>query len=301
MKHYFITGATGFIGTALATHLAENNLVYALAINESEADNLPNHPNIIPVIGDLLLGKIDNPPTQIDYFIHLAWLAMSTPDSVERNSAHIQLSNLSIAINAAELAIKCNSNKFVFVGSNQEYVVGTDSIDGSVTMASTYGVMKYCARHICRLLSKDKMEFNAVAFTNVFGVGDYSKRTANLFIHNLLCNKPLKLIEGNNLYDWTYIDDAVEGLIAVAERGISNKQYYIGSRHMPTFKEIITRVRDIINPEAELRFGEYSDNTYTDYTNFDLELLYKDTQYECSTDFKTAILKTAEWVKSLKW
>ena len=175
------------------------------------------------------------------------------------------------------------------------------NVDGTIARASIYGVCKLCARELCNVLLKDSMEFVATAFTNVFGVGDRSKRTANFFIHKLLMGQSLDLIEGDNAYDWTYIDDAVEGLIVVGEKGKNGKQYYIGSRVPLKFKEILTRVRDIICPTAELNFGKYNDNTYTDYSCFDLDALYNDTGFECRTDFREAVLKTAEWVKTMNW
>ena len=109
------------------------------------------------------------------------------------------------------------------------------------------------------------------------------------------------MITGENLYDWVYIDDAVDGLIAVSKQGIAGKQYYIGNRILRTFKEIILNVRDIINPEGDLNFGKYSDATYTDYNEFDLDALYRDTGFECKISFEEGVLKTSEWVKELEW
>ena len=112
--------------------------------------------------------------------------------------------------------------------------------------------------------------------------------------------KDLNLIEGTNLHDWTYIDDAVDGLIAVAERGKNGRQYYIGSRKLRKFSEIIRDVRDIVNPNSKLLFGTYPENSFVDYSKIDLELLYKDTGFECCTNFKKSIIKTMEWIKSRK-
>ncbi len=298
MKKVVVTGAGGFIGGALTKVLSEDNLVYAIVYSDQEKSMLFKSPNIIPIVGDLndweMIARQIDASEEIDVFYHLAWGGIS---SAAYKDIEIQKENITMSINSAKLAKSLGCKKFVFAGTNQEYLMSQSLLDNTVTNASVYGICKMCARNICQVMLKDVMKFNSTAFTNVFGVGDFSKRTANFFISKLMSGESLNLIEGNNKYDWIYIDDAVEGLIEVGNKGINGKQYYIGSRVIPTFKEILIKVRDIIFPEAILNFGAYNDNTYTDYSKFDLDALYNDTGFECKADFKESILKTAKWVK----
>lgn len=301
MMTCFITGAGGFIGSALSKKLAENgNKVYALLYSEKEKIRYNSEKNITLLIGNLnnhkeILSEVNE---KIDCFIHLAWAGISSADY---KNILIQKSNLEMSICAVMLAKGLKAKRFIFCGSNQEYLVSKNTIDNSLSPASVYGTCKLCARKICEILCKDIMIFNATAFTNVFGIGDYSKRTANFFISKLLKKEPLDLIEGNNLYDWIYVTDAVEGLIAVSQKGINGKQYYIGSRELRTFKDIVIDVRNIISPETALNFGKFNDPSFTDYSRFDLNAIYYDTGFECRADFRESILKTAEWVKTLNW
>lgn len=298
MKTAIVTGAGGFIGGALVQRLSTDNFVYAVVLNEREKRRLPLSPNIQPIIGDLndweVIAEQLDTGKNIDSVYHLAWGGIS---STEYKSIEIQKENIEMSLHTAVLAKTVSAKKFIFAGTNQEYLVSKSALDGTVSNASVYGVCKHCARDLCHVLLRDTMEFNSTAFTNVFGPGDFSKRTANLFIGKLLRGEALDLIEGNDPYDWTFIDDAVEGLVAVGERGINGKQYYIGSRAIPKFKSILIKVRDTLCPSAELRFGKFADNTYTDYSKFDLDALYRDTGFECKADFRESILKTAEWVK----
>ncbi len=298
MKKVIVTGAGGFIGGALTRALSKDCTVYAIAYNESEKSRLVRNPNVIPIVGDLNRWKDIKDQLRdvldIDVFYHLAWGGIS---SAAYKDINVQKGNIQMSIAAAELASAIGCRKFVFSGTNQEYLVSECLVDGTVTESSVYGICKLCARKLTQVLLKDRMEFNATAFTNVYGPGDFSQRTANFFIGKLLNKEPLSLITGNHPYDWTYIDDAVSGLIAVGEKGVNGKQYYIGSRTIPTFKEILIKVRDILYPEGVLNFGAYFDPSYTDYSKFDLDALYNDADFECRADFKESILKTAGWIR----
>ena len=301
MKTIIVTGAGGFIGRRLTERLSREYRVYAIVYDERENSLLPTSENIVPIIGDLndweaLAKKL--PAEPVNLFYHLAWGGIS---SAAYKDIRVQKGNIDLSVNTALLARTVGCGRFIFAGTNQEYLVSPSAVDGTACNASIYGICKKSARGLCQVLLRDVARFNATAFTNVFGPGDFSKRTANLFIGKLLRGESLDLIEGTNKYDWTFVDDAVEGLAAVGERGLNGKQYYIGSRRPPTFRQILTEVRDTLCPGAELHFGKYIDNTYTDYSKFDLDALYNDTGFECRSDFRESILKTAEWVKTLNF
>ena len=161
-----------------------------------------------------------------------------------------------------------------------------------------YGLAKQAAGDLLKAIAiKYNIHFNKVLFTNVFGIGDYSTRSTNTFIKQLLSGEDLRLIDGEHKHDWIYIDDAVQGMLAILKKGNNGMSYYVGNRKLNSFREIITEVRDILSPKAGLYFGCYDDNGYIDYSQIDLEALYRDTGFECKSDFKESIMKTAEWLK----
>ena len=47
----------------------------------------------------------------------------------------------------------------------------------------------------------------------------------------------------------------------------------------------------------ELKFGEFKDDSFIDYSSININELYEDTDYLVNSNFKTDILKTIEWLK----
>ena len=132
-----------------------------------------------------------------------------------------------------------------------------------------------------------------------YGIGNDSKQLINILIKNCYEGVPTKLIKGDNMYDIAYIEDIVEAIYKISLLGRNMRAYYIGHRKLKTFKELVTEIRDIVNPSAELLFGEYNDTLNMDYKYTDLEALYLDTGFECKANLKETIIQQAEWLKSI--
>lgn len=300
MKNVVITGAVGFIGKALVSEfLNDGYMVFGVVKDARQAKCLPEHAGIRPVICDFSdyknLSRYIN--ADIEYFIHLAWAGVS---GTESRNIEAQISNIEAACVALDQAKILHAKRFLFVGSSYQYRMEAYIQDGQMlfTRKNIYGLAKQTATDLLRARSiENDMFFNSALFTNVFGVGDCSMRTTNVFIKQLLKGEDLILIDGTHKHDWTYIDDAVRGIRAILEKGKNRKSYYVGGRELITFKEIITEVRNIVNPSVDLKFGYYDDKSYIDYSFIDLDELYRDTGFECKADFRESILKTTQWIK----
>lgn len=301
MKNVVITGAGGFIGKAIAAELLNNGCkVFGVVKDTKETGYLPNHMRMYPIVCDFedygKLGSYIN--ANIEYFIHLAWAGVSGAESRDMS---VQISNIKAACTALDQAKTMGAKRFLLAGSSYQYRMEAYLQDGQMMFArkNIYGLAKQAATDLLRAGAiENGIHFNTVLFTNVFGVGDHSMRSTNTFIKQLLSGKDLELIEGGHEHDWTYIDDAVMGIRAILEQGKNGKSYYVGRRQLITFRDIITEVRDIVNPHSDLKFGYYDDKGYIDYSLIDLDELYRDTGFECKADFKESILKTTEWVAS---
>ena len=211
------------------------------------------------------------------------------------------MNNAKYACDALLQAAKINCKRFILIGTivqleAKKYLL---SDEGIPRFSCIYGAAKNTAEILCRIEAEHlSIGWNLAVLSSVYGIGDTSGMIENTLIKSFLSNQTPKLVEGNNYYDCTYVDDIVDGLIAIANKGIKNKTYYVGHREMRTFREIVDNIRDVLAPEMPLIYGEYPDSTPIDYSLIDVNALYNDTGFECEADFESSILQTAQWIQT---
>lgn len=300
MKTVVITGVGGFFGSHLCRRLlAQGVTVYGVDVIP-EIHKQFESPLYHPIVAsfeayDMLYEQVHEP---VDVFFHFAWAGGLLQDSFW--NYELQLSNAKYACDAFVQAAKMGAKRFLNAGTNNQIEIRQfiNSIDYSPRGTTIYASAKIAAELMIRTLSeKYGTEYLGTMIPMPYGEGNRSMQLFNVVVKSLLNNQSPKLIEGNNLYDMMYVEDIVDAFIAIAERGVAGRSYYIGHRKLKTFRTWIEEIRDIVNPDIELRFGEYNDPLNMDYSYVDLDLLYKDTGYEAQADFPKTIRQTIEWMK----
>ena len=301
MKKVIITGATGFFGSMLTrTLLSQEIKVYGIDINEGKLQQFSRDDNFIPIVAcfenyEKLPEMIQE--RDIDVFYHFAWAGGFT---TAIRDYKLQMSNAGYAGDAVVAAHKIGAKKFVYANTYNQYEIINflESETFEPRYTCIYSTGKTAASLICRTLAYNLgIEYNAGLIPMPYGENNYSKQLVNVVINCLNNGETPRLVEGNNLYDLVYIQDIIDALIVIGEKGKNKKEYYVGHRKLKTFKEWMTEIRDEIAPDVELKFGEYKDNQQIDYEKVDLDALYRDTGWECHYELKDKIQDTAQWVR----
>lgn len=302
MKVVVITGVGGFFGSHLCQRLLRDGVkVYGVDVVEKahqQFDSVNYHPVTVGFEQYSSLHELIS--ELVDVFFHFAWTGGLLQDSFW--NYELQLSNAKSACDAYMAAVRMGAKRFINSGTNNQIEIrqflSSKTTDYSARATTIYASAKMALEMMIKALAtKYPAEYVGTMIPMPYGKGNRSMQLFNVVIKKLLEGSSPKLIEGNNLYDMVYVEDIVGAFIAIAERGVSGRSYYIGHRQLKTFRQWIEEIRDIVNPDVELRFGEYKDSLNMDYTMIDLDLLYKDTGYECVSDFSETVKETIKWMK----
>ena len=304
MKTAIVTGATGFIGMALTKELSRAGVqVYAIDMNDEKLAGISELPGVKTICarigGDE--ATLDVLPEGADVFYHCAFAGGFGGEALRNYD--LQLKNAALAGEAVELALRLEVKKFVFASTvntvELRSFIGNEDFQPRYTCV--YSAGKLAAELIGKTLAYNGgMEYCTALVAMPYGEGNGARTLPNIVIEQLMDGVKPKLIEGGNLYDLVYIDDVASALRAIGEKGHNFRDYYVGHRRLDTFRDWILRIRDVLAPEVELGFGEYPDAPALDYGKIDLNALYCDTGFECRTDFKESIKKTARWLNENK-
>ena len=300
-KYVLITGANGFIGKTLAKALIEKSYkVVALDIRFDQ--ELSENENIICVnvldrqIADLkeeLIGR------EYDCLYLLAWAGTS---GSLRADYEVQLNNVKITCDYVKLCKEIGCKRVVYASSINEMetyeYLQSDDIEPSG--GYIYGTGKLAAHLMGETVAKlNGVDFIPVIITNIYGVGERSARMIYTSIKKLVNGEHCSFTKGYQMYDFIYITDAINSIVAVAEKGKPFNRYYIGSGEPKPLREFLIRMRDIVSPEARIGLGDIPfKGIDISYNQFDLNKVEKDTGYKNEVSFDEGIAMTADYIRN---
>lgn len=214
MKKILITGGLGFIGRSLVEKLIEDCHYDIYIIDKKE---LPQQ----------LVGKVEFKQLDItnrealeiffvqhsfDGVVHLA--AVSRVEDAEKDKIQCIRVNYEGTKNLVDNIIK-QKNTWMIFGSSRE-VYGEQAkqpVSESVTLCpmNIYGHTKLEGE----LLTERLKKYVILRFSNVYGnLYDRQERVIPIFIQRALKNEDLILHGGQQIIDFTFIDDTIDAIIA---------------------------------------------------------------------------------------
>lgn len=295
MHTALITGDNGFIGRNLIARLLKEKVrIYAIVLpEESVSDGLQNE-NVTIVRGNLESKELDVSllPEKIDAMYHFAWIGVN-PES--RKSFEVQKRNISLLLNTLNLAKNLKVAKFILPGSTNEYLYSGGLINSKSipTPRDDYGSMKVATRYIAKQFCAD----NGIDFVYAVISGIYSEQRKDSNVITYTIGKLLKgekpsLSKLEQKWDYVHVDDAVEALYLIGERGINGAFYAIGHGDNWELANYVRIIHEKIDSSLPLGIGEipYSFNEMPS-SCIDLSDLKKDTGFVPKIDFETGIEK----------
>lgn len=304
VKKALVTGANGFVGSAVCRMLIKHKIeVIAVVRNpESSIKNIEGIDHIKIIYCDMqdyksLYEKIyDN---EIDIVYHFAWMGSA---GNKRSDYSTQLRNIEYSLDLIKTVHNMGCNRIVFAASIMEYEVH-DAIESNanVGLGTIYSTAKLSCDYMMYILCHNiGIEYIRCIISNIYGPLEESPRLINTSIRKILNNEKVAFSHGEQMYDFIYIDDAAEMFYLLGDNGKSRENYYIGTKHPKKLKYFLIELHDIVNKEAEIGVGEIPfDGVSINYAAIDLVSVERDTGYIPKVSFSDGIKKTVEWIRGI--
>lgn len=300
MKKVIVTGANGFIGSSLIKKMIANN-VEVVAVDITFAGyRLPSSDLIIKLESgvDAALGE-KIPSGEYDAFYHLAWRGVN---GAEKADPSVQLANIQMAVDCANICKKLNVKKLLCAGT-----VAENATFSLPNLEKTSGGMMYgVAKHACRLILEDYcknigQQFVWMQFSNIYGVGNKTGNLVSYTLGELLAGKDATFGPALQPYDFIYVDDLIEAVYRLGANDTNKSFYYIGSGSPRILKDYLIRIGELAGCTEKVGIGIRPDDgiKYTMDMFCNKDLVEAIGEYTL-TSFDDGIIRTIEWLKTLK-
>lgn len=245
-----ISGASGLVGTFLVDTIMYKNRqealkchIYAMGRNRSKAEQrFAAYNDALEfrfIEQDINSGLDMDKIPHAEYIVHLA--SNTHPIAYSTDPIGTVTTNIIGTSNLLEFAVKCKSKRVAFASSNEIY--GENRGDREVfdenycgyincnTLRAGYPESKRCGEALCQAYIKQKgLDVVIPRLTRSYGptmlMSD--SKAISQFIKKGLAGEDIVLkSEGNQYYSYTYVADAVSGLLTVLLKGEKGEAYNV--------------------------------------------------------------------------
>ncbi|XP_061663874.1 dTDP-D-glucose 4,6-dehydratase-like [Syngnathoides biaculeatus] len=270
IKTVLVTGGSGFIGSHLVCSLLKrhpewqiynlDNLDYCCSPRSLES--IENKANYTFIKGDIcntqLVNNIFN-TQNVDVVFHLA-AKTHVDSSFQSPSAfkHVNIDGTRVLLAAASQT--CHRlQRFIHVSTDEVYGSSRDEVfdeNSPMRPSNPYSVSKAAAEDLVRSYwERFKLPVIITRSNNIYGPQQYMDKVIPKFLTLLQMNKKCT-IQGSlpKSRHFLFIDDAINALLLILEKGIVGEVYNIGANCeigiVPLARELVKMVQKV--PDAEL-------------------------------------------------
>lgn len=261
MQRVLVTGATGFIGAAVARALARRGSEVAVLLRPSSdpwrlgTDVRGMH---------VLRGSLDEVASYArqlrdfrpDTVMHLGWHGVSKAG--RDDPAHVR-TNVCGSVDLLLAAAAAGCRAFVGAGSQAEYGPSDVAIDERHPPCprSLYGAAKLATGTLLDQLARQHgMRLAWLRIFSVYGPKDAPDTLVSSLVTQLLAGNRPALTTAEQVWDFLYVDDAADAFVAVGAADTAAGVFNVGSGSARPLRETISQVRDLVDPALPLGFGE---------------------------------------------
>ncbi len=304
---YLVTGAAGFIGSAVAEKLINqgNQVVTIDNLSTGKESNIPHGCEFI-CGNDYDMDIIDAlDKYNFSAIIHIA--GQSSGEVSFEHPVYDLQTNTQSTLMLLDYAKRKGIKKFIYASSMSVYGDSDIEFVDEETVPcpkSFYAVGKLASEHYMRIYSIYGIQCTALRFFNVYGIGqnmdNLKQGMASIYLAMALNNKEITVKGAKDRFrDFVYIDDVVDSVLAALHR-TTGEQFEIfnvstGVKH--TVEQVIYHICSHLPYEIKVN--------YVDGTPGDQKGVYGNNNKLCNNlnwnpnyNFDIGIKKMIEWAKN---
>ena len=258
-----ITGAAGFLGSHLLSHLLQNGDSVTVILRPTTDDWRIRHllPQVNVISCDLSDFQSLGDSLQalhLDIVYHLAWIGGNNSIKKQNNLSQI-VDNLPVSMLLLQKCIDVGVRRWIGFGSALEYGSRSGLIQeiDPLNPRSLYGISKQAlclaAAKLCEI---SEIEYLWIRPFATYGLQDNPSGLIPFVIQSLLRGERPALTAGEQRWDYLYAEDAVRAIAALASAPGARGVFNLASGEAYLLRDLIERIRDLIDPTLPLGFGE---------------------------------------------
>lgn len=288
MEKYLITGATGYIGSLIATEVLKQGNQATLIVRNKQKLKPRLKEHVDAIEADIRERDfINKVTTSIDHIIHCAAITQSA--YMIAHPVEVADTIINGTRNILELAKKTHVKSMVYLSSMEVYGkidcsngkrISEEQL-GDIDLLETrscYPMAKRMAENYCYLYYKEYgVPVKIARLAQTFG-RDISKEDNRVFAQfaNAVCRQKDIILhtKGNSVGNYCDVDDAVNGILFLLLNGESGEAYNIvNEANTMTIREMAEMVaRKIANNQIGIKYDIPEDNLFGYATETGLRL-----------------------------
>jgi nucleoside-diphosphate-sugar epimerase len=203
-------------------------------------------------------------------------------------------SNLTTTVNLLTAAAEVGCRRIVLASSLEEpQSEAIESVPSSPYAASKWAGSAY--GRMFHALYQAPVVLARIFMTYGPGYQDQRKLIPYVIL-SLLRGEAPKLASGEREIDWIYVDDVVEGLLAVARAaGVEGKTIDIGSGELVSIRTLVRHLVRLINPDIEPLFGALDDRPLEQVRVAEVANSLNISGWEPAVSLEEGLKRTVDW------
>jgi nucleoside-diphosphate-sugar epimerase len=297
----FVTGATGFLGSCVTERLVQRGADVAVLLRKTSdtwriRDILPGLRVIEGDLRDLGAARAAIEAFRPNVIAHLAWYGVGN----ESRDDPAQLdANLLSSVSLLRLGLELKCGAWIGIGSQAEYGPQNRRLDENAPTnpTTTYGTVKLSVGLLARQLAAGTaMRVAWLRLFSTYGPKDNPGWMIPYLISTLRRGTRPSLTACEQRWDYLYVEDAADAVCDVAAAPDAQGVFNLGSGQVYLLREIVERVRDLVNPAQPLGIGDipYRPDQVM-YLQADISRLQRATGWMPKVSLEEGLRRTVRW------